>query len=81
MSNIIENGVRELTIEERIRNLANPELTKSGTEADTIIQMLDRERAKVAEKNYRYVKELEREISQLRTEIRAIVGYIQYREA
>ena len=72
---------REKTIEERIKDLANPELCKTGEEVKIIIDMLHSERAKVAENNYHHVKELEREIAQLRMEIRAIVGYIQYREA
>lgn len=77
---IPETGLREKTIEERIVDLANPALCKTGTEVDTIIEMLQRERSIVAENNYCHVKELEAEIAQLRTEIKAIVGYIQYRE-
>ena len=74
-------ALREKTIEERIKDLANPELCRTGEEAKIIIDMLNSERARVAENNYCHVRELEREIAQLRTEIKAIVGYIQYREA
>lgn len=74
-------GLREKTIEERIWELANPDLCKTGEEAEVIIKMLHDERARQAEQAYRTVQALEKEISQLRVEIRAIVGYIQYREA
>lgn len=78
----LENAgaVRVKTIEERILDLANPELCKDGTEAEKIIKMLNNERAQITETSIRYTEELEREISQLKTEIKALVFYIQLKD-
>lgn len=73
-------AVREKTIEDRIRELANPELCKRGDEADMIIELLNIERAKTAEIYYNENRKLEREIEQLKTEVKALTGYIQFKD-
>lgn len=70
-------GVRGKTIEECIRDLANPDLKKSGNEADQIISMIENEKNVVAEKNYRDIRNLEKKVAQLKTEIKVLVAYIQ----
>ena len=73
-------AVREKTIEDRIRELANPELCKSGDEAEKIIQMLSSERLRYSTNWHNQEERLRREIDRLQTEIRALTGYIQFKE-
>jgi DNA primase catalytic subunit len=73
-------GVREKTIEELIRDLANPELTKSGNEADRIISKIRDEKAMIAERNHHEMEKLLEENELLKTEIKAMAGYIRFKE-
>lgn len=73
-------GVKEKTIEDRIRDLANPDLCKSGDEAEEIINSLHHERAKIIASNHNENKKLLSEINQLRVEIKALTGYIAFKE-
>lgn len=78
---MMQNGVREKTVLDCIKELTRPELVHNyNEEISAIERMLDCERAKNEELHHHHIRKLEREIEDLRTANMAMSYYIRSKE-
>ncbi len=72
--------VRGKTIEDYIRDLSNPEMTKSGNEPDELLAIINSEKARLKEEAYRETYSLKEEVERLKLVIRGLTEYIKILE-